>query len=108
MLCNVCGAILLGRKREKKSKPVGGKKMKNNETLTTKVFNKYFCDEHGDRLSGHPDLLCVRREIVIEDFPETRGWSVEGEHTDRFGYVLGNGIYLFPDFDHENPVFTAI
>ena len=80
-------------------------KMKN---LSKKILNKYFCDEYGNRLSGHPDLLCVRRNIVIEDFPETKKWPIEGEHTDRFGYVLGNGIYLFPDFDHENPSFTAI
>ena len=89
----------------KKETLTKGRKMKN---LSKKVFNKYFCDEYGNQLSGHPDLLCVRREIVIEDFPETREWEVEGEHTDRFGYVLGNGIYLFPDFSHENPSFTAI
>ena len=76
--------------------------------LSEKVFNTYFRDQHGNQLTGHPDLLCVARCRVIEDFPETEKWSVEGEHTDRFGYVLGNGIYLFPDFNHENPSFTAI
>ena len=79
--------------------------MKN---LCRKIYKKYFCDEYGNQLSGHPDQLCVARCRVIEDFPETKNWPVEGEHTDRFGYVLNNGIYLFPDFDFENPAFTAI
>jgi hypothetical protein len=100
--------IVYTERERKKEYPEEDKKMKNNETLTTKVFNKYFCDEYGNRLSGHPDLLCVRAERVIEDFPETSKWPVEGEHTDRFGYVLGNGVYLFPDFSLENPSFTAI
>jgi len=78
------------------------------EKLSEKILNKYFCDEYGNRLSGHPDNLCVSRDIVVSDFPETAIWSIEGEHTDRFGYVLKNGVYLFPDFNIHNPSFTAI
>ena len=83
-------------------------KCKDVENLSREIFSKYFCDEYGNQLAGHPDQLCVSRGKVIQDFPETKNWPIEGEHTDRFGYVLGSGIYLFPDFDHENPAFTAI
>ena len=79
-----------------------------NLNLSEMVFSKYFRDEYGNTLSGHPDNLCVRREIVIKDFPQAEEWPVEGEHTDRFGYVLGNGVYLFPDFNPQCPSFTAI
>ena len=80
----------------------------NVENLSREVFDYFFCDEYGNQFAGHPDELCVRRETVVEQFPETKKWPVIGEHGDRFGYVLGNGVYLFPDFDFENPKFEAI
>ena len=78
------------------------------ENLSRRVFDRFFCDENGHQYSGHPDELCVRREDVIEQFPETAEWPITGEHGDRFGYVLGNGVYLFPDFEFKSPAFTAI
>ena len=83
-------------------------KCKDVENLSREVFYRFFCDESGHQYSGHPDKLCVSRETVVEQFPETKKWPVLGEHGDRFGYVLGNGVYLFPDFDFRNPSFTAI
>jgi len=79
-----------------------------NATLAREVFYHFFCDENGQQYAGHPDELCIRREIVVKQFPATAEWPVVGEHEDRFGCVLGNGVYLFPDFDFENPVFEAI
>lgn len=83
-------------------------KCKDVENLSREVFRKYFCDESGQQYSGHPDQLCVSRQKVVEEFPETKNWPVLGEHGDRFGYVLGNGVYLFPDFNFEKPAFEAI
>jgi len=80
----------------------------NKTNLSKNIFSHYFCDEYGNRYSGHPDQLCVSRETVIKEFPETADWPIVGEHSDRFGYVLGNGIYLFPDFDLDSPCFEAI
>lgn len=80
----------------------------NVETLSREVFYYFFCDECGQQYSGHPDLLCVSRKTVVEQFPQTAEWPISGEHGDRFGYVLGNGVYLFPDFDFKKPSFTAI
>ena len=65
-------------------------------------------EETGQQLSGHPDKLCVSRDRVVAVFPETESWPVKGDHTDRFGCVLGNGVYLFPDFDFKNPSFEAV
>jgi hypothetical protein len=76
--------------------------------LSRKVFYHYFCDECGQQYSGHPDQLCVSRETVLRQFPQTAEWPIVGEHGDRFGYVLGNGVYLFPDFNFDRPAFTAI
>lgn len=80
----------------------------NVENLSREVFDHCFCDEDGNQYSGHPDQLCIKRETVVEQFPQTAEWPISGEHGDRFGYVLGNGVYLFPDFDFDNPEFTAI
>ena len=76
--------------------------------LAREVFDHFFCDENGQQYAGHPDTLCVRRDIVVEKFPQTADWPVLGEHGERFGHVLGNGVYLFPDFSFENPAFEAI
>lgn len=65
-------------------------------TLETLVFNEFFMDENGDQVQGHPDNVCVSRETVVQAFPETEKWPVKGEHSDRSGYVLGGGVYLFP------------
>ena len=81
---------------------------KNVVELSRNVFYHYFCDENGDQYSGHPDQLCVSRDEVVRQFPETANWPIVGEHSDRFGCVLGNGIYLFPDFNFENPKFEVI
>jgi hypothetical protein len=81
---------------------------KNVVELSREIFSHYFCDESGQQYSGHPDQLCVSRRKVVEEFPQTAEWPIVGEHSDRFGYVLGNGVYLFPDFDFEKPVFEAI
>ena len=80
----------------------------NVKYLSKAVFQHFFCDKYGNQLSGHPDQLAVSRERVLERFPQAEEWPIEGKHTDRFGYVLGNGTYLFPDFDFEDPAFTAI
>lgn len=79
-----------------------------NINLSREVYNYYFCDEYGNPYTGHPDLLCVPRNEVVKQFPETADWPIVGEHSDRFGYVLGNGIFLFPDFNLEDPKFEAI
>lgn len=76
--------------------------------LAAEIHDYYFCDENGNQYDGHPDTLCVRREDVIEKFPQAADWPIIGEHGDRFGCVLGNGVYLFPDFDFESPAFEAI
>lgn len=84
------------------------KNVNENVELSRKIFSHYFCDEYGNQLTGHPDQLCVSRQKVVEEFPETAEWPIVGEYGDRFGCVLGNGVYLFPDFSFENPVFEAI
>lgn len=81
---------------------------KNVVELSREIFSNYFCDEYGQQYSGHPDQLCISRQKVVEEFPETAEWPIVGEHSDRFGCVLGNGVYLFPDFDFEKPAFEAI
>jgi hypothetical protein len=80
----------------------------NVENLSREIFDHFFCDEYGNQYSGHPDQLCVSRDEVVKQFPQAADWPIVGEHEDRFGYVLGNGVYLFPDFDFDKPEFTAI
>jgi hypothetical protein len=84
------------------------KKAANVENLSREIFYHYFCDEYGQQYSGHPDELCVRRETVVEQFPETAEWPIVEENREGTGYVLGSGTYLFPDFSFEKPVFIAI
>lgn len=76
-----------------------------NDTITQKTYHipvwnvKYLSKAVFQRVS---------RQKIVEEFPETAEWPIVGEHSDRFGCVLGNGVYLFPDFDFEKPAFEAI
>jgi hypothetical protein len=83
-------------------------KCKDVENLSREVFYHFFCDEYGQQYSGHPDELCVSRKAVVENFPQTAEWPIVEENREGTGYVLDSGTYLFPDFDHESPAFTAI
>lgn len=80
--------------------------------LAAEVYDYYFCAENGNQYDDCPDPLCAKRDTVVEQFPQTADWPIVepivGEYSDRFGCFLGNGVYLFPDFDFDKPAFTAI
>ena len=83
--------------------------------IAAEVYDYFFCAESGNQYNQYddcPDTLCAKRDTVVEQFPQTAEWPIVepivGEYSDRFGCVLGNGVYLFADFDFENPSFTAI
>lgn len=75
------------------------------EKLSRQVYEYFFCDENGYQYSGHPDRLAVSREKVVKKFPKTVEWPVVKVNRYGNGYVLKDGIYLFPDFDHSEPAF---
>ncbi len=66
--------------------------MNQNVNLSREIFDCFFC---------HPDTLCVKRDDVVKQFPQAANWPIVGEHE------LGNGVYLFHDFDFDRPSFTT-
>lgn len=79
-----------------------------NVELSRNVFYHYFCDENGDQYSDHPDLLCVSRDEVVKQFPQTANWPIVKRTRRPVWLRFGSGIYLFPGFDFESPSFETV
>lgn len=58
-------------------------------------------------VSGHPDEVAVPYDTVVRMFPDAVGWEIRKEERTGSGFVLGDGVWLFPNSGHFTNILTV-
>ena len=69
------------------------------------INDHFFKDEDDNWISGHPDQLAIDKKVVLKFFPDCPFKTIKETRRGN-GYVLSDGVYLFPHKDYFLEIVT--